>query len=128
MQYHPVIPTGYVESGRSLESVSMDDLWQLLRTAFSDLPGRVYCVADALDEMDDNNDVFLRSLADLGQWKPGKVKLLITSRLIPTLEVLLRNSPYLEIRLQRNFIEADITTYVHHKLEIHRYHSLIEIR
>ena len=107
----------YVESGRSLESVSIEDLWQLLRNAFAVLPGRVYCFADALDEMDDDNDVFLRSVADLGQWKPGKVKVLITSRPTPTVEVPLRNSSYLEIRLHRSLVEADITTYVHRKLE-----------
>ena len=38
-----------VKDGRSLNTVSFDDLWELVVLALSDVP-HAYCVADALDE------------------------------------------------------------------------------
>jgi len=46
---------GYLEERRSLESISVDELWHQLETALCNLP-RVYCIADALDEMSLGND------------------------------------------------------------------------
>ncbi|KAK7413620.1 hypothetical protein QQX98_007483 [Neonectria punicea] len=111
-----VILNGYVEKSRSLESVSMDDLWQHLRTALAQLP-LVYCVVDALDEMDQGNDDFLRSLADLGRWRPSRVKVLMTSRPVPTVEASMRESDYLDVRLDEALVDVDISTYVHRTLE-----------
>jgi hypothetical protein len=107
----------YIENGRSLESLSMDDLWQHLRTALVGLLDRVYCIADALDEMDGGNDDFLQALADLGKWTPDKVKLLITSRPVPSVEAPLRTASCLQIRLQESLVDMDIATYIQHSLE-----------
>ncbi|CAG9984329.1 unnamed protein product [Clonostachys byssicola] len=97
---------------RSLETVSIDELWQNLYMALSGISGRVFCVADALDEIDQGNDSFLTSLASLGTWRPDKVKVLITSRPVPTVEGPLRKSPALQIRLQEDLVDIDIRTYV----------------
>ncbi|CAH0055187.1 unnamed protein product [Clonostachys solani] len=104
----------YLESKRSIESVSMEDLWKDLYMAFSGLSNRVFCVADALDEMDKGNESFLQALATLGKWKPQKVKVLITSRPVPTIEGPLRafQSHCLQIRLQENMVDIDIATFV----------------
>lgn len=61
---------GYL--GRRLESLSPSDFWKDLKLALESFP-RVYCVTDALDEMDEGNDGFLHSLAELGEWRPSNV-------------------------------------------------------
>ncbi|GJC95853.1 ankyrin repeat-containing protein [Colletotrichum higginsianum] len=102
----------YVENKKPLNSMSMDDLWNALRLALSGLPGKVFCVADALDEMDGGNGPFLTTLAELGNWKPEKVKVLITSRPVPAVEGPLRTANCLRIRLQENVVDVDISTFV----------------
>ncbi|KAF2672646.1 ankyrin [Microthyrium microscopicum] len=107
----------YVETKRSIDSMSMDDLWRDLRMAFLGLPDKVFCVADALDEMDQGNDEFLRALSELGHWKPHKVKVLITSRPVPKVEVPLKATKCLHIRLTERLVDVDIGNYVQHHLE-----------
>ncbi|KAF1839459.1 ankyrin [Decorospora gaudefroyi] len=106
-----------VEEPRSLGSLSMDDLWKYLRFAFSGLPGNVYCVVDALDEMDGGNDEFLQALAALGQWKPDQVKVLMTSRPVSNVEEPLRQANMLRLRLEEHEVDVDIATYVQHGLK-----------
>lgn len=103
----------YVEAGRSLESISMEDLWKHLRLAFASLPGKVFCVADALDEIDRGHEEFIQTLGKLGQWRPKTVKVLITSRPVPSVEVPLRTVHGLQLRLQETLVDMDISTYVH---------------
>ncbi|KAJ4356516.1 uncharacterized protein N0V89_004550 [Didymosphaeria variabile] len=105
-----------VESGRSVTSITMEDHWSNLKLAINGLPGQIFCVADALDEMDEGNDDFLRSLAAFGQWKPDKAKVLITSRPVPIVELPLRNLDLLSIRLHEKEVDIDIETYVEHGL------------
>lgn len=112
-----VVKEGYGDKTRALATMSMQDLWYDLRLAFSGLPGRVYCVADALDEMDSGNDAFLQALAELGSWNPSKVKVLITSRPVPAVEGPLRHAKCIQIRLQENIVDADISTFVRRGLE-----------
>lgn len=106
----------YVEAHRSLESISMEDMWKHLRLAFASLPGKVFCVADALDEMDRGYEEFLRALGELGGWRPKTVKVLITSRPVASVEVPLRKTPCLHLRLQERLVDMDISTYVHFAL------------
>jgi hypothetical protein len=101
-----------LEARRSLTSLSMEDLIGYLRLAFASLPGKVFCVADALDEMDSGNDEFLQSLATLGSWRPGKVKILITSRPVSSVEGPLRKAELLTIRLDEAMVDTDIASYV----------------
>jgi hypothetical protein len=106
----------YVEDGRSLESISMEDMWKHLRMAFASLPDKVFCVADALDEIDQGHEEFLKMLGELGHWRPMAVKILITSRPVPSVEVPLRKTHCLHLRLQETLVDADISTYVHYVL------------
>ncbi|KAI0425667.1 ankyrin repeat-containing domain protein [Xylaria sp. FL1042] len=106
----------YVKARRSLDSLSMDDLWRDLRLALGDLPNNAYCVVDALDEMDQGHNDFLRTLAELGLWKPEKVKVLMTSRPIARLEAVLRKTETLQIRLHETAVDKDISTFVQQKL------------
>ncbi|KAM3565221.1 hypothetical protein MY1884_000294 [Beauveria asiatica] len=106
----------YAQEGRSLKSVSPDDMWKDLKMAFAPLSERVYCITDALDEMDQGNDSFLKALANLGLWRPAKVKVLITSRPVSSVETALRSIPCLKIRLQEDEVDKDISRFVKHSL------------
>ncbi|KAM3473668.1 hypothetical protein MY5147_004672 [Beauveria neobassiana] len=106
----------YIQEGRSLKSVSPDDMWKDLKMAFASLSERVYCIADALDEMDQGNDAFLKALANLGLWKPAKAKVLITSRPVSSVETPLRSITCLKIRLQEDEVDNDISRFVKHTL------------
>lgn len=105
----------YVDQTRSLGDLSPQDLWSDLKMALLHLP-RVYCVTDALDEMDLGNDDFLRDLVGLGQLRPSIVKVLMTSRPIARLETFLRPFSIPQIRLQERQVDLDIASYVHHRL------------
>lgn len=106
----------YVEDEVPLSSLSTGDLMKDLQMAFRDLPDRVFCIADALDEMDTGNDAFLQAIGSLGQWRPAKVKVLITSRPVPRVETPLRKTLALHIRLEERLVDVDISTYVHSAL------------
>lgn len=106
----------YIDTGRSLDSVSMDELWRHLRTALASIP-LTYCVVDALDEMDQYNDGFVRSLADLGHWRPSSVKVLMTSRPVVSVETPMRGIGCIDIRMEEDLIDIDIATYVRHCLD-----------
>ena len=105
----------YVKAKKSVEGLSMDHLWKDLRLALSHQP-QVYVIADALDEMDSGHDDFLSALASLGSWRPSRVKVIITSRPVNTVEIPLRNAPALHIRLEERLVDIDIATYVNHRL------------
>ncbi|KAI0467992.1 ankyrin repeat-containing domain protein [Xylaria cf. heliscus] len=106
----------YVKASRPLDSLSTDDLWRDLRLALGGLPNNAYCVVDALDEMDHGHNDFLQTLAELGLWKPEKVKLLMTSRPIARLDAVLRKAETLQIRLDETAVDKDISTFVQQKL------------
>ena len=107
----------YMDGRRSLESLKITELWGDLRTALSCLP-KVYCVVDALDEMDLGGDIeaFILSLAELGQWQPSRIKLIITSRPMAAVERPLKSKKMIHIRLDENVVNDDIAFYVRNRL------------
>ncbi|OQE15475.1 hypothetical protein PENSTE_c028G00702 [Penicillium steckii] len=107
---------GYVRDGRRLESMSTNDFWRDLKMGMASL-SKVYCVTDALDEMDRGNDEFLHSLAGLGQWRPSNVKVLMTSRPVAIIENSLRSISMPELRLEEHLVDADIVAYVQCRLQ-----------
>ncbi|SPO01786.1 uncharacterized protein DNG_04459 [Cephalotrichum gorgonifer] len=121
LEYSPPLQMqlmAYVKEGRSITTLSMEDLWKDLSHALTRLPGKVFCIGDALDEIDQDrgHDVFLRALGSLGQLRPLTVKVLITSRPVPRVEIPLRTIPGLCIRLEEALVDVDISTYVHFAL------------
>ncbi|KAG5753984.1 hypothetical protein H9Q70_003380 [Fusarium xylarioides] len=105
----------YVDEGRDLDSISIDELWRHLRTALASVP-KVYCVADALDEMDHGNGEFINQLAELGHWKPSSVKVLLTSRPTSSVEAAMRGTRFLHIRMDEKAVDVDISSYVRYCL------------
>ncbi|KAF4456094.1 hypothetical protein F53441_1709 [Fusarium austroafricanum] len=106
---------GYVDKCRSLNSVSIDELWRHFREALVSVP-RVYCVADALDEMDEGNKGFITQLAELGHLNPSSIKVLLTSRPTANVESEMRGVKPLHIRMEEKLVDVDIATYVQHCL------------
>ena len=106
----------YLDNGRSLDSMSAEHMWKDLRLALAGLPAKVFCFADALDEMDQGNDTFLEALGALGRWQPAKVKVLITSRPVPAVQGPLRTSSCLQLRLRENLVDVDISKFVQFSL------------
>lgn len=104
-----------LKNNRHPESVALDELWDNLITSFDSLP-RVYCIADALDEMDMGNEPFLRQLIILGKRRPSSVKILMTSRPLPRIETVLNERSVLEIPLRLPLIDHDIAIYVRSRL------------
>ncbi|KAJ5914532.1 hypothetical protein N7504_003415 [Penicillium tannophilum] len=113
LHYSPLIQVKlekYLDAGKSLNSLSLSDLWKDLRLALGSIP-RAYCIVDALDEMDRGNEDFLHALVELGQWRPSNLKVLMTSRPIPSLEASLRRHP-----AEERLVDLDIASYVQYKL------------
>ncbi|KAI3316527.1 ankyrin [Xylariaceae sp. AK1471] len=106
-----------LEEGRTVDSLSTSDLWRHLRRALLYLP-RAYVVVDALDEMDQNKDgeEFFALLAELADWAPSRIKVVVTSRPVPYVERHLRLVRTFDIWLEERMVDTDIATYVEHRL------------
>ncbi|KAF4456329.1 hypothetical protein F53441_1488 [Fusarium austroafricanum] len=99
-----------------VDDLSLVELWHLVRLALNTMP-KAYCVVDALDEMDSNTlEHFLQLIDQLEIMHPDRVKLIITSRPIATIEKIVRNLRLLDIRLDKKVINPDISTYLQHRL------------
>ena len=106
----------WIDDGRPLESLSSGELLKALHSSLVAFP-RVYCVADALDEMDEGHEDFLKDLVALGQIRPASIKVLLTSRPLPRIEEFLRDRSVLPIILQESLVEPDILIYIRHRLD-----------
>lgn len=117
LPYSPALPLKLLEKSktRSLDTFSVDELWKDLEFALASFP-KVYCVTDALDEMDQGNDDFLFALVKFSQWRPANVKVLITSRPVVTVEAPLRTFSIPHIRLEERLVDLDISAYVQYRL------------
>ncbi|KAJ6789856.1 hypothetical protein PWT90_09629 [Aphanocladium album] len=107
----------YVKKNQDIAMMSIQDLFADLRLAFARLHGKVFCVADALDEMDQGHDDFLAALGSLGAWRPAQVKVLLTSRPVAKLEIPLRGLPCVRMRLEEADVDHDIAVFVQNTLQ-----------
>jgi hypothetical protein len=99
----------------SIDKLATTDLSVLLRLSLSHLP-KAYCTVDALDEMDQILlEPFLQIVDELGHWRPGQIKLIITSRPVAVVERIVRNITLLDVRLDRQLVEPDIALYLQHR-------------
>jgi hypothetical protein len=100
----------------SVNEVPIDELWKSFSSALSGIE-KVYCVVDALDEMEAGHDSFLVDLLNLGRRNPKSVKLALTSRQLPHLEAHLKGSCLVDLRLDRKNVDRDIATYISYRLK-----------
>jgi len=101
-------------SSNELENVSDEQLWGHLLAGLSSVQ-KAYCVVDALDEMQLDNK-FLQRLNSLAGFRPGSVKLLMTSRPKEYLQSSLRDTSIVHISLESDAVGKDITVFVSHRL------------
>ncbi|RDL31844.1 Glucanase [Venustampulla echinocandica] len=101
-------------SSNKLENVSDEQLWEYLLAGLSSVQ-KAYCVVDALDEMELDN-IFLQRLNSLAGFRPGSVKLLMTSRPKEYLQSSLRDTAIVHISLESDAVGKDITVFVSHRL------------
>ena len=102
-QVHPV-------SGNELELV-----WPALVDALRNggVKGRVLCVVDALDEMDDGDlEGMTRKLVTLGTTKPNTVRVMVTSRPLPHIEQALNHPGVVRLKLDPVLLSPDVARYV----------------
>lgn len=109
----------YLDERRTIETLSITEMFRDLRLACTYVP-KVYCVIDALDEMNLGNDQFLHELAKFASWQPPKMRMMITSRPVPAVETPLRPYPTVQIRLQEQLVDQDIVVYVQRLLSSSR--------
>lgn len=105
----------FIDQSRDIDSIAFDEMWLELTTAFCALP-RVYCVADALDEMSLGNDDFIDRLARLGDLKPATIKVFLTSRPVPRIKKALKGLSVSQITLSQDLVDQDVAIYIKHRL------------
>ncbi|KAL5354784.1 hypothetical protein ACLOAV_000874 [Pseudogymnoascus australis] len=101
-------------SSNELENVSDEQLWGHLLAGLSSVQN-AFCVVDAIDEMQLDSK-FLQRLNSLAGFRPGSVKLLMTSRPKEYLQSSLRDTSTLHISLESDAVGKDITVFVSHRL------------
>ena len=100
----------------ALDDLPDSELFQIFLEAASRVP-KVYCVADALDEMSVGSHHFLKRMNALATFRPAAVKLLIMSRPKQYLQSVLRDTAIVHISLQEKLVNADIVSYLNHRFE-----------
>lgn len=106
----------YMDERRGLHNISTNEFWQDIEQALLSLP-KVYCVIDALVEMDIDKQDFFRHLVSLGSCRPSSTKIFMTSRPLPRIEAYLKDATILQVRLEHLEIDKDITLYVDYRLD-----------
>ncbi|KIA75902.1 hypothetical protein HK57_00307 [Aspergillus ustus] len=101
---------------KRVQDVAFNELWQILLDTLASLK-KVYCVVDALDELDANHTSdFLPRLVALGQFAPDKIKLVMSSRPLPHIQKILNDPTVLQIRLENTQVNKDIALFVDYRL------------
>lgn len=78
------------EEGANVDLMGPAELWELLKAGLETVEGRVYCVVNALDEIDDGELSFLDDLSDFASFRPDKICILATSRPVSGVTDMLR--------------------------------------
>ncbi|KAF7945155.1 hypothetical protein EAE96_009934 [Botrytis aclada] len=100
-----------------LEQFSDEQLWDYLLLGLSSIE-KVYCVVDALDEMDIGEEKnFLKRLNSLATFRPQFVKTLMTSRPVQQLQLGLRDASIVHISLEDDLVGKDVDLFVSRRLE-----------
>ncbi len=102
-------------SKQGVGGTELTTLWDAISQVLES-KARVYCVVDALDEMDDDDFGFIDQLVQLSLRNSGRIKLLVTSRPIPTIETALRESKVLHLKMESSLMSSDVAKYVDVKL------------
>ncbi|KAJ5091685.1 hypothetical protein NUU61_006555 [Penicillium alfredii] len=106
----------FKQDGRAAKDIALSELWQLLLDALRSLD-KVYLVVDALDEVDsEHTQGLLQRLVALGEFRPGAINLIVTSRPLPQVQKFLNVPSVLQVRLEDRQVNKDISIFVQHRL------------
>ncbi|OKL55527.1 hypothetical protein UA08_09214 [Talaromyces atroroseus] len=114
-----VLNASQTSSSDAVIEMGLVELWQILTDALLAMPNPVYCVADALDELDasDTEDL-LQCIVTLGSQTPGQIKILISSRPLPQIQKVLGSvSTVIPVRLENRQVNHDIAHFVNYQLD-----------
>jgi ankyrin repeat protein len=103
----------------SATEMAFTELWQILTDALLAMTTPIYCVVDALDELEarDSNDLLSR-LIDLGTRKPDLIKVLVSSRPLPWIQRIFGAvSTVISIRLENRLVNRDIARFIEYRLD-----------
>ncbi|KAM5341741.1 hypothetical protein ACJ41O_014772 [Fusarium nematophilum] len=103
------------QSNARVDGMELRQVWDMLVRAIGAMD-KVNCVVDALDEMDNEYFEFMSMLRHLGLSDPRRVKVVLTSRPVPSIAMLLRDRDIVEVKLQPSIIYPDIVRYVNMRL------------
>lgn len=78
---------------------------------------KIYCVVDALDEMELGQDQWLENFLNLGRQFPQSIKTIVTSRQVSHVEKHMFKTHLVDLRLDRRRVDRDISIYVSKRLE-----------
>jgi ankyrin repeat protein len=98
------------------DELPFDKLWEALSTAVRAME-KIYCVVDALDEMELGHDQWLENFLNLGRQLPRSIKTIVTSRQVPHVEKHMFKIHLVDLRLDRRRVDRDISIYVSKRLE-----------
>ena len=105
-----------MEEHPEVEAVPFDGLWRCVSSGLAAMP-KVYCVVDALDEMEMGHEIFIGTLVDIANQHPSSIKLVLTSRQLLFLENHFKGtSGLIDLRLDRQHVDSDIATYITYRL------------
>ncbi|CAG8898568.1 unnamed protein product [Penicillium egyptiacum] len=68
LDYSPTLQVklkNYIDEERGFDTLAHSDIWKDFKLVLAALP-KVYCITDALDEMDQGNGEFMHALVELG--------------------------------------------------------------
>jgi hypothetical protein len=103
-----------MEDDKVLDVISTDQLWKILLLALRSVE-KAYCVVDALDEMDLDED-FLARMNAMGSFRPAHVKVLMTSRPKQYLQRALKDPQVIHVSLEEELVKRDISVLVQQRV------------
>lgn len=99
----------------SVSNLGIDPLWSIITRVITEggVDKQVFCVVDALDEMDDADfrDT-MEKLITLGSANPRAVKAMLTSRPLPKVEQAVKNKAVVQLKLDPVLLSPDVARYV----------------
>lgn len=110
------------KSSSAITEIGFAELWQILTDALLSMSTRVYCVADALDELHaSDTSEFLQGLIALSNQKPRQIKALVSSRPLPQIQKVLGGvSTVKTVRLENRLANRDISRFIEYRLDQER--------
>ncbi|KAL6889127.1 ankyrin repeat-containing domain protein [Trichoderma evansii] len=103
-----------ISQGHAISGNETSLVWPAIVEALTkSIAKNVYCVVDALDEMDDGDFEGTTScLVELGTATPGKVRVMMTSRPLPKIEQAFNNQSIVKLKLDPALLFPDVARYV----------------